>query len=198
MKKINKKSIIILIVLIILIIIGLKVFNESRANNTIEITANFRDTNGLLDDEKATLIATNEGESGMAITLPEFANENKIIKYIIEEKDIVEENDNTNIEVPQTSGRIIEKLPGDKIYLTQEEIEKLAITLEISYDTIKVEEQMLYNKKISYKDEDEIDLITVSGYMPLATKIQVSETDITSLEQEVSENYSEYKIVRKL
>ena len=43
MKRKNKNFIIILIVLIILIIVGLKDFNNSKANKTIEITANFKD-----------------------------------------------------------------------------------------------------------------------------------------------------------
>lgn len=197
MKKINKKSIIILIVLIILIIIGLRAFNESRANKTIEITASFKDINGLLNDEKSTLVATTEGENGIAVVLPEFANEKKIIKYIIEEKDIVEDNE-TSQENSQNKGRTIEKLPGEKIYLTQEEIENSSITLEICYDTITVDEQILYNKKISYKDEDEFELITVLGYMPQNTRLELTESDISSLEKEISEKYEKYKIVRKL
>ena len=71
MKRKNKNFIIILIVLIILIIVGLKAFNNSKANKTIEITANFKDVEGLVSDEKMTLVASNDGENGMAIILPE-------------------------------------------------------------------------------------------------------------------------------
>ena len=48
MKKTNKRNIVILIILIILIIVMLRAFIKSRANNVVEITANFKDNSGLL------------------------------------------------------------------------------------------------------------------------------------------------------
>lgn len=236
MRKLNKKNIMILIILIILSIVGLKAFNKSRANKTLEIIAKFNDIEGLVDDEKSTLLATNENENGMAITLPEFVNDKKINKYIITKKDISDEN---NLNIPNTEStesanqtentestnqtestesikqtestenmektqntenknETIEKLPGEKIYLTQEEIEKLEITLAIYYDKIEIEQQILYNKKISYKDENNSELISISGYMPQNTQIEVNSINISELEKEISENYPNNTIVRKL
>ena len=293
MKRKNKNFIIILIVLIILIIVGLKAFNNSKANKTIEITANFKDVEGLVSDEKMTLVASNDGENGMAIILPEIVNEKKVKKYIITKKDISNENikntintktetmatsniktenaqteititkstetentkseaivtkstetenikseatvtkstetENTkseatvtkNTETKNTKSEAtiinntenfitettkedvktenIEKNPGEKIYLTQEELKNLEITLEINYDTIKEDSQILYNKQINYNDEDKNELLTVSGYMLLDTQLKVSDLDITKeLEQKLEQDYSDYNSVRKL
>ena len=293
MKRKNKNFIIILIVLIILIIVGLKAFNNSKANKTIEITANFKDVEGLVSDEKMTLVASNDGENGMAIILPEIVNEKKVKKYIITKKDISNENikntintktetmatsniktenaqteititkstetentkseaivtkstetentkseatvtkstetENTkseatvtkNTETKNTKSEAtiinntenfitettkedvktenIEKNPGEKIYLTQEELKNLEITLEINYDTIKEDSQILYNKQINYNDEDKNELLTVSGYMLLDTQLKVSDLDITKeLEQKLEQDYSDYNCVRKL
>ena len=248
MKRKNKNFIIILIILIILIIVGLKAFNNSKANKTIEITANFKDVEGLVSDEKMTLVASNDGENGMAIILPEIVNEKKVKKYIITKKDISNENikntintktktmatsniktenaqtemtitKSTETENTQTEATIInntenfitettkedvkteniEKNPGEKIYLTQEELKNLEITLEINYDTIKEDSQILYNKQINYNDEDKNELLTVSGYMLLDTQLKVSDLDITKeLEQKLEQDYSDYNCVRKL
>ena len=293
MKRKNKNFIIILIILIILIIVGLKAFNNSKANKTIEITANFKDIEGLVSDEKMTLVASNDGENGMAIILPEIVNEKKVKKYIITKKDISNENikdtintktetmatsniktenaqteititkstetentkseaivtkstetentkseatvtkntetkntkseatvtKSTETENTQTEATIInntenfitettkedvkteniEKNPGEKIYLTQEELKNLEITLEINYDMIKEDSQILYNKQINYNDEDKNELLTVSGYMLLDTQLKVSDVDITKeLEQKLEQDYSDYNCVRKL
>ena len=284
MKKTSKKYIVILIILIILIIVGLKAFMSSKANKQIEITANFSDLNKMANDEKTTILATNDGENGMEIILPEFANEKKVSKYIITKKDIINdetestktesaktedtktestktestktentktestktentktentktestktestktestktestktestktestktestksestETKNTNAEENQINNTVVEKLPGEKIYLTQEEIENKTINFEVIYDTIEIEGKIFYSKKVAYKDEDNYELVAVLGYMPENTQINVTEIDVSSLEEEISRNYSNMLLVRKL
>ena len=279
MKKTSKKYIVILIILIILIIVGLKAFMSSKANKQIEITANFSDLNKMANDEKTTILATNDGENGMEIILPEFANEKKVSKYIITKKDIINdetestktesaktedtktestktestktentktestktentktestktestktestktestktestktestktestksestETKNTNAEENQINNTVVEKLPGEKIYLTQEEIENNTINFEVIYDTIEIEGKLFYSKKVAYKDEDNYELVAVLGYMPENTQINVTEIDVSGLEEEISRNYSNMLLVRKL
>ena len=279
MKKTSKKYIVILIILIILIIVGLKAFMSSKANKQIEITANFSDLNKMANDEKTTILATNDGENGMEIILPEFANEKKVSKYIITKNDIINdetestktesaktedtktestktestktentktestktentktestktestktestktestktestktestktestksestETKNTNAEENQINNTVVEKLPGEKIYLTQEEIENKTINFEVIYDTIEIEGKIFYSKKVAYKDEDNYELVAVLGYMPENTQINVTEIDVSGLEEEISRNYSNMLLVRKL
>lgn len=253
MKKTNKRNIVILIILIILIIVMLRVFIKSRANNVVEITANFKDNSGLLSDESISLNAVNEGESGYSITLPDIVNTKKISKYIITQKEIIEnevtEQESTNIEdatntlstentntvdtnetttntvttdIVDTNGTdtnttdivseekttssgttetttetatdansTVEKLPGEKIYLTQKELDNLQVTLTAQYDTIEVDTQILYNKKLIAKDEEDYEILYVSGYMPYDTEIELNEADFTNVENEIIENYPE-------
>ena len=179
MKKTNKRNILVLIFLMILIIILLRAFSNSRANKVIEITANIQDNSSLLADEKTTLEAINEGESGFSITLPDVINTKKVTKYIVTQKEIIEneekekqENvtnttnetandigsnketgtidvkqaDTTNSQNIEKTSKV-EKLPGEKIYLTQEERENSSIILTVEYDKKEIKGETLYNKK---------------------------------------------------
>ena len=189
MKKLSKKrKIVILIILTILIIIGLRVFTKSRASKTVEITAKFKDESRLLSDEISTVMATNEGESGISLVLPDFANDKKVSKYMVTPKSIEEEN-------TEEQEKTIEMLPGDKIYLTQEEIEQAQVELNVEYDTLEVNEQILYNKKLTYsKENSEEEIVKAYGYMFADTKIQVAEADISNVTEEITTNYSDWKI----
>ena len=132
MKRLSKKkNIAIWIVLIILIIIGLRVFTKSKASKIETITANFKDNSGILSDEISEVLATNEGESGVSLILPDIVKDKKISKYIVLKKDIINDENNINEETNETA---IEMRPGDKIYLTQDEIEKSQIILNIEYE----------------------------------------------------------------
>ena len=188
MKRLSKKkNIAIWIVLIILIIIGLRVFTKSKASKIETITANFKDNSGILSDEISEVLATNEGESGVSLILPDIVKDKKISKYIVLKKDIINDENNINEETNETA---IEMRPGDKIYLTQDEIEKSQIILNIEYDTKDIKEQKMYNKKLTQTSEDgKKELVTVSGYMPVDTKLEVTQADISNIQDEVITNY---------
>lgn len=219
MRKINKKEIVILIILIIMLIIQIKAFNNSRANKFVDIVAKITDSDGLLSEENITITALNEAESGTSIILPEFVNTKKVSKYIVveknivnnEEEKIVEETTDENVieneisenEVPEneiTENEIQEKeileevttekemLPGEKIYLTEEEKENLEISLTVQYDKIETNEQTLYNKKLVF-EQAEKEVLEVSGYMLSDTRMQVSEINVQNLEEEIAQNY---------
>ena len=247
MKRIDKKGVVKLILLIILLIMQIKAFDNSRANKITYITAKIIDSSGLLSDENSTLIAINEGNNGMAITLPNIINTKKISKYIITKKKIIEtedvedesktsteeintdailnENENiqqteeiideentinvdeelfeektTNEEViddkvineetnTETNTETIEMLPGEKIYLTKEELDTQEIELIVQYDTIEVESQNLYNKTLIVKNVDDYEVLSVSGYMPFDAVIDLNEIDILVFENEIIEKY---------
>lgn len=205
MKKIDKKGIVKLIIFIILLIMQIRAFDNSRANKLTYITAKITDFSGLLSAETSTMIAINEADSGMAITLPDFINTKKISKYIVTKKEITEtETTETETEVTdetttetttesstetETTEETVEMLPGEKVYLTQEEIDNLEIELTVQYDTIEVDTQILYNKKLTVTDTDDYELLSVLGYMPYDTVIETNEIDISSLESEILERY---------
>lgn len=232
MKKTSeKKKILILIILIILIIVGLQIFTKSRASKTQDITINFQDNGGLLSNETSIAQAINEGESGVSLVLPEFANDKRVGKYIIIKKDIITDADSTlenttveNIKAENTIGEntiventtventmaenttvektmaenttveTLEMQPGEKIYLTQEEIEKSQIDLKVEYDIIEINEEKLYNKKLIYS-EGKNNILTVLGYMPVDTNLEVTEADITNVQEEIYNNYGDKEII---
>ena len=121
MKKISKIKVAIAIILIVILILVIRAFTDSRANKFTEITANVVDVKGLLGDETFILRAINEEDLGTAITLPEIINEKKIKNYIVEKKQI-EENDETSISsnvITQESSNTETLFPGEKVYLTE-------------------------------------------------------------------------------
>lgn len=238
MEKNKKRNIVILIILIMLIIIGLHAFTKSRASKIIKITANINDNGGLLNDEVTTLLATNEGENGVAIVLPSFINQKKIKKYMITKKEIIDESktdaDSINNTITNTASEsvdnkianntsekiidtktdnsiskentsseikkeeIVEMKPGEKIYLTQEEIENEKITLKVEYDTLELEDKIFYNKKLVLYDDDENEKLAVSGYMPHDTEMKVEEVDLSNLEEQITQGYPNYLLIRRL
>lgn len=223
MKKISKKRILILIGLIILILLEIKAFRDSKAEKTIDVLINCKDSLELLNDEKMSIQAVNEGKNGTSITLPEFVNDKKVSKYLITNQEISENeegnisNEITNQEISNGNieGNIVnessvdnlksnsdvvsskntteEKLPGEKIYLTQEEKDKSSITLAVEYDSLEVEEERLYNKKLVLKDEEK-EILSVLGYMPSETKMNVEDIDLSTIENQIMSNYPNKKI----
>ena len=146
MKKINKKRILILIGLIILILLEIKAFRDSKAEKIIDISANCKDSQELIEDEKATIQAVNEGKNGISIILPEFVNEKKVSKYLMTNQEVVTKNEekdenSVNEQKNESTKEFEEKLPGEKIYLTQEEKDKLNIDLVVEYDSLEIEKE---------------------------------------------------------
>lgn len=223
MKKIDKKRIIISIILILMIIIQIKAFKDSRANKITSITAKITDTSGLLNDEIFTLQAVNEEESGTVIILPAVVNEKKIEKYLIETKQInqtdenqeqgttnvettdtlVNENtqeskeseeENTEIVKDTTNNNIREKLPGEKLYLTQEELENAEINLYAVYESKEKNEQILYNKVLELETEEH--KITMVGYMPAEAKIDVKKVELAEVTPKLEAHMKDETTVR--
>ena len=176
MRKINKRKILILIVLIISIIIEVRVFTRSRADKLIDISINVKDANNLINDNVINLQAIDENNAGYAVNLPEFINGNKISKYIIEEKEeakeasqneVIEENNVINENLENTSStkiNKIEKTAGEKLYLTNEELENKQINITVEYDKKEKNDKILYFKQI--EQEYNNNKIKIEGYLP--------------------------------
>ena len=165
MKKLNKKRIILLIILILLLIIQIKAFKRSRADDIIEITAIIQDKNKKIEENKYTLQATNEEKSGYCITLPNIINSKIINKYYITEKNI------ENVET-QFENVIVEKMPGERIYLTQEEVQGQTLSLQVEYDSKILGNNIIYNQILENITENEA--IEINGYMLNETKLIVN------------------------
>lgn len=220
MKKLNKKRIAILIFLVIVVIFEIIAFRDSRANKIIEVTLATVDNSGFLDVEDTLISAVNGEESGYYIFLPEYINEKRVSKYITKQKNIktkVEENvienniqvneeiinqiDNNTIleekaEVETEETEVtIEKLPKEKIYLTDEEVKNKAISVKVEYENLEKESQRYYYKQIEQKINNHI--IKIKGYMPLNSKIKVTEAKQEEIER-IKEEYETAKVTFKV
>ena len=120
MKKLKKGKIIILIVLLTLIIFELVAFRNSRAEKIIPIIATFTDTAEKVSVIKETIDAKSEAESGYTVILPDMVNNKKVTKYFVTQKTI---NEKTGSNETLENAEKVAMLPGDKIYLTDEELE---------------------------------------------------------------------------
>lgn len=201
MKKINKRKIFILIVLVISIIIEVRVFTRSRADKLIDISINVKDENNLINDNIINLQAIDENNAGYAITLPEFINGNKISKYIIEEKkevkkenqnEVIEENNviNQDLEkIENTEINKVEKAVGEKIYLTNEELENKQININVEYDKKEKDDKILYFKQI--EQEYNNNKIRVEGYLPNLSALSIEKIEKEEIENLVKQYMSE-------
>lgn len=204
MKKINKRKITIIILLIIMLIIEILAFSFSRAEKVKEIQVSIKDASGNLEIQNLELNATDSGESGYYITLPEEVKNKQIISYVFdtknsntndtnktensiqneEEKTGVEEN-NTTVE-KDNAVEIISKKPGDKLYLTDAELENAKISLNAKFDTKEKNGDLLYNTKITEVIEN--NQVTVKGYMPQNATLSVE----AKKEDDVKEQLKDY------
>lgn len=87
--------------------------------------------------------------------------------------------------VLETGNKIItekeETLPGEKYYLSEEELENEDLVLTVSFQTIEINGQKLYNQELT---ADMIDaLIKLTCYTPLGYYLDVKEEDVNKIEE---------------
>lgn len=188
-KRINKKKIIILILLLILVIFEIVAFRDSGAKNILQINVTISDNDKLMDDKNITIDAINENEEGYYITLPDNIDGKIISKFFIEEKKLennITTNGNnkeneTDKTITENQNTKVEKIGGEKLYLTQEEINSKSINLSIQYDKKEKNGQTLYAKTIEQNIDDKV--IKIQGYMPQDAEVkatQANEEEVTS------------------
>ena len=176
MKKLNKGKIIILIVLLILIIFELVAFRNSRAEKIVPISATYTDLANKVEAITTNIEAKSEDESGYSVILPDVVENKKVLKYSVTQKTIINSNTTTKESEEETT---LEMKPGDRLYLTDEELENQKLELKLEYDT----KDNLYNKKISINnDKFNID---VEGYFPLNATLNSETVEKEALNQDI-------------
>ena len=248
--RINKKRVFVLICLILLVIFEIVAFRNSRANKIIDITASIIDDEEKLATEEVGLEASNSGNSGYFVILPEFINNKRIDSYIVKEKEIhtqkknenniekekneqvenntvqenlqisnnivaekenvqenlqilddivaKEENENQNKSTEETVTENTEftetttiKVPGDTLYLTDEEVDAKQIDLRVVYSTFNKNDQILYDQIIQTEVDDNNDgttdsTIKIEGFMPLDSVVQAQIVTIDQIEEPIA------------
>lgn len=129
-----------------------------------EIQVSIKATSGNLEIQTIELNATDSGESGYYITLPEEVGNKQIISYTFDTKNsntndtnktensIQNEEEKLKLIIKTQLLKIIMKLnnikkPGDKVYLTEAELENAKISLNAKFDTKEKDGDLLYNTK---------------------------------------------------
>ena len=175
MKKLNKRKIIILIVLLILIIFELVAFRNSRAEKIVPITATYTDLAEKVEMVTTNIDAKSEDESGYSVILPDVVENKKVLKYKVIQKTIINGNTTGQSEEETT----LEMKPGDRLYLTDEELENKKLELKLEYDT----KDNLYNQEIS-TNNDKFN-IDVEGYFPLNATLNSETVEKEALNQDI-------------
>ena len=104
---------------------------------------------------------------------------------VIEETETTEENTSNETEDTKTNNSVKteERYPGQKIYLTKQELEDAQIELKAVYEEKEKNEQLLYNKILEQQTEEH--KITVTGYMPAEAKLSITEVDVEEAQQAI-------------
>ena len=160
---------------------------------TEQESTNIEDATNTLSTENTNTVDTNETTTNTVTTdiVDTNGTDTNTTDIVSEEKTTSSGTTETTTETATDANSTVEKLPGEKIYLTQKELDNLQVTLTAQYDTIEVDTQILYNKKLIAKDEEDYEILYVSGYMPYDTEIELNEADFTNVENEIIENYPE-------
>lgn len=92
-----------------------------------------------------------------------------------ETESIVQGNDATET-VNNLETSIVEMNAGDRVYLTQDELENAEITIQIKYDSKQIGKQEVYNHRIELKTDKKIGF-AIQGYLPQELEIQDEKMD---------------------
>ena len=132
-------------------------------------------------------------------TLQESVNEetlatNEEILTSTNQEEIIE---NIEVEAPQeeTEQNIAVMYPGEKLFLTDDEISDKKITLRVGYNTLAKNEKVLYEQKIEAQLDDDSDgqldtKIIIEGFMPLDSTISATKVEIEQIQDSIEEMLS--------
>ena len=132
-------------------------------------------------------------------TLQESVNEetlatNEEILTSTNQEEVIE---NIEVEAPQeeTEQNIAVMYPGEKLFLTDDEISDKKITLRVGYNTLAKNEKVLYEQKIEAQLDDDSDgqldtKIIIEGFMPLDSTISATKVEIEQIQDSIEEMLS--------
>lgn len=208
MRKLNLKKVIVASILAILTLIELFALGLSKAKKVSNINLSVQDSDGILNEYIIITDTNDGGESGYYIELPEFINSKRVANYIIKQKEIITDSSKTKDEETETTEEKkledINKQPGDKLFLTQDELDNNKVTLAVKYDKTTVDDKTLYNTKLEKiideekTEVDQLNNIEVSGYMPNATSLKIEELTEEQDKLLQEQNVEDYMIAKEI
>ena len=145
------RNLIFLGILLLCIITAYKIYPLSKSEKII--TTNISYIDSISKESLNLIINTDDYDSGYYFILPNNINGMQVLKYC------AENNSDINYQ------------PGDKYYLSQEEIDTTNINLNVVYNTKESNENYLYYKKLETTIEQT--LVKIEGYMPKDSDINI-------------------------
>jgi len=147
---------------------------------------------------KQQTIKTQNKDTNKENSIKENIVEENIVNQIEENVLIsneIESNTKTTVETTEIIEEIVEKLPNDKIFLTEEEVKNKSISIKVEYDNLEKEEQKYYYKQIEQKINNHI--VKIKGYMPLDAKVKVEEAKQEEIDK-IKQEYESVKVTLKV
>ena len=118
----------------------------------------------------ANIVETNETNA----TNENIQSENTVTQNIINEN--LNTNNIVNTIVENTKEEIVTLHAGDRVFLTQDELENAEIVIKIEYDSKKINGETLYNHRIKL-DADKKFTLWLQGYLPDTVEIKEEKID---------------------
>ena len=132
-------------------------------------------------------------------TLQESVNEEFLVtnEEVLTNTNQEEMTENSELETPkeETEQNIAIMYPGEKLFLTDDEIADKKITLKVGYNTLTKNEKVLYEQKIEAQLDDDNDgqpdtKIIIEGFMPLESTISATRVEIEQIQDSIEEMLS--------
>ena len=192
----------IIIGILILLLMQFIALGLSRAQKMVEVELFLNDTEEFIQDKSLILNAIDSGESGSFIVLPEQIDGVYITEYIVEN----EGEENNDI-----------KTPGEKLYLSEEELSNRELNLGIVYhykEIGEVNERLYYQELYEFKEtevteenenKEHLENISLTGFMPYGLSFEIdneTKSDVVTLlsdeNSEIEKTEKIFKIKSKL
>lgn len=147
------------------------------SNTTVKANDNTADT---LNTTKNVM--SNQENSATTVTQKSSKEQDSVA---VKEQTIQPKDSITAIE----EDKLVQKIAGETLYLTQEELDSKAVELTVQYDSKQVENEVLYAKVLQNKEQE--NAITVEGYLPEEANVDIKKVTQEELESSLDEQLNE-------
>ncbi len=202
MKKVNKRKIIALIIIMLAVIFEIVAFRKSRATKIFDITAEVVDYDNVLENEEVILTATDEGNSGYYITLPEYIGTKKVDTYIVEEQKIHSEKIEQQIQEETTEDdkktenqeiQSLENIEVDNLENTEKsEIKENSIEEEPEAEIKNTEKEQNIEKDENFVSENQ-QVQEETKYLVPGQLLYLTETEAENKKINIKVQYNYYE-----
>ena len=178
-----------------------KAINDDNVEeNTLQESENKVEENIVLESENKTteentiIEQTPEQENIITEESSVQEPENIIIEESEEEKTTEDLSKKNKIEDIEKYN--IEKIPGEKIFLTNEELEKKEINIVVEYNTKEKDNKLLYLKHLEKTEEN--NRVILEGYMPVDGELKVETVNKDNVGELVKNHVSKDAQIKKV